>query len=140
MKKIFLFALSLVLIGMAGPVLAEKKPKKQILHCGCVVVENTEAEGGDWANAMVYTELDINGNSKGHAWNHVTDSLDECWDGEEGSLQTIDDLEVFVPQTETFVRTDNDCRLDGPNDPFLDDCVVEDGQEAGESCGVLAES
>ena len=140
MKKLVLLLLALTLTGLAGPVLAEKKAKKQILHCGCVVVENTEAEGGDWANAMVYTELDISGNSKGHAWNHVPDSLDECWDGEEGSLQIINDQEVFVPETETFARTKSDCRLGGPNDPLLDDCVVEDGQEAGLSCGVLAES
>ena len=131
MRNALLVLLSLTLVTVAGTAMAEKKDKKQILHCGCVVLENPVAdENGDFINDMQYVALDINGNSKGHAWNHVSGSEDECWDGEEGEL--VD--EVFVPETETFTRTGDDCRLAGPNDPFLDDC---DGPVAGDSCGFL---
>ncbi len=125
MKKIFLFALSLVLIGMAGPVLAEKKPKSTILHCGCVY------DAIDGAG-MEYKELNISSKSRGHD-GHIAATMDSCYSGTEEV-----EPEVFVDQFTDFVRLGDDCQIDGPplGDP-IGSCFVDDVQQvfAGDVCG-----
>jgi hypothetical protein len=128
MKKLILLSLTLVLMGLAGPVLAEKKAKSSILHCGCAY--DLEADTA----SMVYEAITISARSRGHD-GHVAGTIDSCYTGQE----LVDD--ELVDQFADFVRNGDDCQLDGPplREP-IDDCEADDLApgyvEAGDSCGI----
>jgi hypothetical protein len=129
MKKLTLVLLSLVLFGFAGSAMAEKpvdkpaKPEKSaILHCGC-------AWDGIAAN-MEYKEISISSKSRGHDA-HVATTVDSCFNGEEEV-----EAGIFEDVYTDFVRSGDDCQLDGPplGDPILD-CPEVDPPLVGDTCG-----
>ena len=126
MKKLTLILFSLVLIGFAGIVMAEKPDKSTVLHCGC-------AWDGEFAT-MVYGEITISAKSRGHDA-HIVGSIDSCKDGEVFN----EELEVWEDTFSDFVRNGDDCQLSGPplGDPILA-CEGDPAPVAGDACGVEA--
>ena len=121
MKKSSILFIGLMLLVLAGPTLAAKPDKANILHCGC-------AWDGLVAT-MEYGENNISAKSRGHDA-HIAGSIDSCKDGEVFN----DDLGVWEDTFSDFVRNGDDCQVDGPplGDPILD-C---DGPVAGDPCGI----
>ena len=109
-------ALVAVMFLGVGTAAHAKKPKISILHCG--VDEVTET--------MVYNAISVSKASKGHA-NHVVGSIDSEGTGE--FEETGDEIieEIFVD----YVRTGDDCLLDGESD--LEACGA---QLEGQVCGM----
>ena len=126
MKKLSIVMLSLILIGMAGSVWAEKKAKSEVLHCGCVWDDIGEVA------TMEYKVITISAKSRGHDA-HVAGSIDSCKDGEIFNEET----QLWEDTFSDFVRNGDDCQLSGPplGDPILD-CEGEPAPVAGDSCGV----
>lgn len=121
MKKLTLVLLSLVLLGFAGTAMA-KKDKSTVLHCGC-------AWDGLVAS-MEYSEISISSKSRGHD-GHTAATVDSCYAG-----QVEVDTDVFEDVYIDFVRTGDDCQLDGPplGDPIVD-CPDVEPPVAGDTCG-----
>ena len=125
MKKLSLVLLSLVLIGFAGSAIAAKNAK-DVLHCGCVL-DQYGVEG----HGMVYHEISISGNSKGHAKNHVNGSTSFCFTGD------YEITEPYAPIEEEWMRTGPDCELSDVDD--LANCdTLEPVPSEGLDCGDIA--
>lgn len=134
MRKSFLFALSLLLIGIAGSALAAKPEKSTILHCGCAYDELLDEA------SMVYSEINVSHKSRGHDA-HLFGTVDACYTGTELVFNEDLGIDEEVETTADFVRTGDDCQLDGPplGDP-IGDCPVDEltGDvllSAGDPCG-----
>jgi hypothetical protein len=136
MKKLSLVLLALSLVGFAGSALAKvDKSVKTIRHCGCTYDYTFES-----GTEMLYHDIETSGNSKGHGKNHVVGSFSDCW------LGTYTEVEegVFVPDTEQWMRSGDDCLVDGI-DGTLADCdmgtedTVDDILE-GTDCGDVVQS
>ena len=121
MKKLSMLLIGLMLLVLAGPTLAAKPDKANILHCGC-------AWDGEFAT-MEYGQNNISAKSRGHDA-HIVGTIDSCKDGEVFN----DDLQVWEDTFSDFVRNGNDCQVDGPplGDPILD-C---DGPAVEDLCGI----
>ena len=113
MKKLIVFMACLGVFGFTSSVMAEPPAKSTILHCGCVIDESGDPN-------MRYSEISVSSKSRGHD-NHVVGDIDSCPAGDE----------IFID----FVRTGDDCQIDGPplGDP-IDPCG-EEGPVAGDVCG-----
>jgi len=114
MKKLIVFMACLGVFGFTSSVMAEGPPAKStILHCGCVIDDSDEV-------VMQYKEISVSSKSRGHD-NHVAGDIDSCPVGDE----------TFID----FVRTGDDCQIDGP--PLGDPIAGCEGQEPGDVCGVV---
>ena len=111
MKKLILTIATATLASTAyaGP------GKTAILHCGCT-------EDGD---AMVYEEISVSSKSKGHR-NHVATSTDACVSGYD-----LDDNPIYTD----FVRTGDDCTLDGELNGLSDCADFDLPPVEGDVCG-----
>jgi hypothetical protein len=134
MKKLSLVLLALLLVGFAGSALAGKSAKT-IRHCGCTFDYTVES-----GTEMLYHDIETTGNSKGHGKNHVVGSFSDCWTG------TYTEIEpgVFVPDTEQWMRSGDDCLVDG-TDGTLADCdmgneIPDDDILEGTDCGDVVQS
>ena len=122
MKKLSLILISLLLFAFAGSTLAAKDAKT-ILHCGCVF-----DEFGVVGVGMVYHEIDVAGNSKGHI-GHLVGTFDDCFDG----TFTED-----TPNTVPFIRSGEDCELSDSDDDIGQCTAFEDPDPVeGDDCGDL---
>ena len=111
MKKILL---TLAISAVASTAYAAKE-KTSILHCGCT-------EAGD---AMVYEEISVSKNSKGHK-NHLATSTDACVSGYD-----IEGSPLFTD----FVRTGDDCSLSGSLDGLISCAEFDVPPVAEDICG-----
>ena len=89
--------------------------KTSILHCGCT----------DEGDAMVYKEISVSKKSKGHR-NHVATSTDACVSGFD-----LDGNPLFTD----YVRTGDDCTIDGDLDGIADCAEFDVPPVAGDTCG-----
>ena len=121
MKKLSILLIGLMLLVFAGPTLAAKPEKANILHCGC-------AWDGSVAT-MEYGANNISAKSRGHDA-HIAGSIDSCKDGEVWN----DVTEVFDDTFSDFVRNGDDCQVSGP--PLGDPILVCEGPVVGDSCGI----
>ena len=123
MKNLTILLIALLAFVFAGTVLAEKKPKSTILHCGCT-----------WDGAvagMAYGTNNISSKSRGHD-GHLAGTIDSCFTGD---VLVID---VFEPTFSDFVRNGDDCQLDGPplGDPIAACADFEFPPVEGDPCGI----
>ena len=117
MKRLIISILSLLAFAMINLAIAAPPGKSEILHCGCVVDE----ESG--VISMVYVDVNVSSKARGHN-KHGVGSIDSCYDAANDTY--ID-----------FQRTAGDCQMGGTAlvGPGLPDCGDLTG---GEMCGELA--
>ncbi len=112
MKKLIIAMACSSAIGLASSVMAAPPPKATILHCGC----------DDNGAGLVFQEISVSPNSKGHAKNHLAMERVESCLNSEGVVAD-------------FGQTESDCNLPGSAVMLegLPMCV--EGQAAGTLCG-----
>jgi hypothetical protein len=121
MKKLSIVLISIFLLVLAGPTLADKPDPKLIRHCGCVY---DSIEGVD----MIFHDVVVAGNSQGHR-NHLAGTQDACFAGMDGDVATY----------ELWERDLRDCMLSGTNQNLPFTCAGDDvpdfRQDEFDNCG-----
>lgn len=118
MKRLIISIVSLLAFAIVNAAHAAPPGKSHILHCGCVVDEDSGAI------SMKYVDVNVSSKARGHN-NHVAGTIDSCYD----------------PANETYIdyqRTAGDCQIDGT--PLVGTGLpgCGDTPPVGEFCGELA--
>jgi hypothetical protein len=115
MKNIFTLGLALTALAASSTASIAGGNKTSLLHCGCT----------DTGDAMMYHDISVSGNSKGHQ-NHTATSTDSCL--------TSYDAEGYGIYAD-FVRTGDDCTLEGELEGLIACADFDSPPIAGNICG-----
>ena len=116
MKKTLTLGLALTALAVSSTTAIAGGNTTSLLHCGCT----------DTGDAMMYHEISVSGNSKGHQ-NHTAASTDSCLTGY--------DTEGYGIYAD-FVRTGDDCTLEGELEGLIACADFDSSPIAGDICGV----
>lgn len=115
MNKTVIIGLALTSLFAYSTAVIAGGNKTSLLHCGCT----------DAGDAMMYHEISVSSNSKGHQ-NHTATSTDSCLTGYD-----VEGNGIYVD----FVRTGDDCTLNGEVDDLIACEDFDTPPVAGNICG-----